>query len=75
MIDKAGSTRRRKSLPHLFADMTAMLEDIHGIAVEGQAADLSADMRRALLVEIQSGFWTLRAIAERISLALEAEQG
>ncbi|WP_395611630.1 hypothetical protein [Allosphingosinicella sp.] len=74
MRDKNGSSRGRKSIPHLFADMTAALEDLHGIAVEGQAADLSADMRRALLSDIVTGIRRLGNIAERISGALEARQ-
>jgi hypothetical protein len=74
IADKKGMSGSQRSSPHLFADMTAALEDIHGIAVEGQAADLSADMRRALLGDIQSGIRRLRTIAERISSALEAGQ-
>lgn len=72
MVDRKRSAGRRKDVPHLFADMTAALEDIHGIAVEGQVGDLSADIRWALLGDLRAGINRLRTICERISTALEA---
>jgi hypothetical protein len=37
-----------KSLQHLFADMTASIEDLHGIAVEGQGLDVTPDVHASL---------------------------
>lgn len=44
-----------KTVQHLFADLTALIEDLHGIAVEGQAPDASADMRSVLATSISTG--------------------
>jgi hypothetical protein len=51
-----------KTPQHLFADLTALLEDIHGAAVEGQHPDISADMQRALIACVRSGFRQAGAI-------------
>jgi hypothetical protein len=37
-----------------FARLTATLEDLHSVAVEGQSTDASADMQRALLALIDA---------------------
>ena len=44
-----------KSAQHLFADITAMLEDLHGLAVEGQAADTPELVHRVLAGDIGAG--------------------
>jgi hypothetical protein len=42
-----------KDLHDLFADLTTLLEDIHGVAVEGQRAGLSPDVHEVLLAAIR----------------------
>lgn len=43
------------AVPRLFANVTAMLEDIHSIAVEGQCRDNCLDMQRVLISQMQMG--------------------
>ncbi|MCB2079364.1 MAG: hypothetical protein KDE55_16920 [Novosphingobium sp.] len=38
-----------------FAVLTMALEDLHGVTVEGQQADLSPDMQAALLSSVRDG--------------------
>lgn len=45
----------RDAIPRLFADITAKLEDMHSIAVEGQARDNSPDMQRVLACQLRMG--------------------
>lgn len=47
------------SVPRLFADVTAMLEDLHSVAVEGQRRDNSRDMQRALACQLRMGIMSL----------------
>ena len=42
-----------KGIPHLFADIKLALEDLHGIAVEGQSRDNSPDMHRMLISQLR----------------------
>ena len=62
-----------KSVRQLFADATALLEDLHGIAVEGQAQDASPDMMRVLVGSLRSGIRRLDGAAQRIITALGEE--
>ncbi|MGN6270268.1 MAG: hypothetical protein ACTHM0_10300 [Sphingomonas sp.] len=55
-----------KSVSHLFADITAHLEDLHGIAVEGQRADLSPDMAAALVMSVRTGIAQVDRLLMRI---------
>lgn len=61
-----------RTIPHLFADVAAKLEDLHAIAVEGQRADNAHDMQSVLNFHLRDGLsavgGTMRAIAD----ALEA---
>lgn len=59
-----------KSVPHLFADVKAALEDMHGIAVEGRAAGLSSDIHGLLLRELRSGAANLQWLLTGIALLL-----
>lgn len=59
-----------KSVRHLFADATALLEDLHGLAVEGQAHGLSPDIARVLVHDLRSGIERLDRIAMSIGLSL-----
>lgn len=62
----------RKSVPHLFADMTARLEDLHGIAVEGQCSGLSPDIHMVLLLHLRTGAQALAATIEHTSARIVA---
>lgn len=55
-----------RSVSHLFADITAHLEDLHGIAVEGQRADLSPDMAAALVMGVRTGVAHVDRLLARI---------
>lgn len=61
-----------KSVWRLFTDATALIEDMHGISVEGQAQDVSSDMARVLVGNLLSGVRRLDRTAQRIIAALEA---
>jgi len=47
------------AIPRLFANVTAKLEDLHSVAVEGQRRDNSRDMQRALVSQLRMGFVSL----------------
>lgn len=44
-----------KSIPRLFADVTALLEDMHGVAVEGQRRDNPPEIQLALAASLRPG--------------------
>ena len=48
-----------KTIPHVFADITAALEDLHSIAVEGQRADNAPDMQAVLALHLRAGLAAL----------------
>lgn len=50
-----------RSIPHLFADITAALEDMHSIAIEGQRRDNALDMQVALAGHLREGVRSLDA--------------
>lgn len=54
-----------------FADLTSAIEDLHAIAVEGQASGLSSDIQLCLLACIEVGLVSIQtiiaAIATRVS--------
>lgn len=64
-----------KSVRRLFADATALIEDMHAVAVEGQAQGLSPDMVRVLVANLRSGVRRLDAAAQRIITALTEGSG
>ena len=43
----------RKTIPRLFAEITATLEDMHAVAVDGQNRDNSSDMQRVLVCQLR----------------------
>lgn len=49
----------KASIPRLFADVTAKLEDLHSIAMEGQQRDNSSDMYCALVCQLRTGMKSL----------------
>jgi len=58
------------SVPRLFADITAMLEDMHAVAVEGQRCDNSHDMQLALTFLLRSRTATVDASLASIARKL-----
>ena len=64
-----------KPVRHLFADAAALIEDMHAVAVEGQAQGLSPDMVRVLVVNLCSGVRRLDGAAKRIIAALDEGSG
>lgn len=60
-----------KAIPHLFADATAKLEDLHAVAVEGQRSDNAADMQAVLIGQLRSGIAALDASMRTMARALE----
>jgi len=64
-----------KLVSHKFADVTAVLEDMHGIAVEGQAKDLTPDMQSALLMSLRSSLADLQRLLTGIGLLLKIGDG
>jgi hypothetical protein len=57
-------------IPHLFADLTAKLEDLHAVAVEGQRNDHSADMQIVFAAHLCMGVASLDAAMQQIRLQL-----
>jgi hypothetical protein len=61
-------------IPHLFADVTAKLEDLHAVAVEGQRADNAPDMQSALNAHLRTGLGGVNRTMRSITVALEANK-
>lgn len=53
-------------VPRLFADITAKLEDLHAVAVEGQCHDHSADMQIVFTAQLCMGIASLEAALQQI---------
>jgi hypothetical protein len=58
------------SVAALFAEVTGKLEDLHAIAIEGQASDELTDMRWALLGFMGVGLSDLEMAVQAIREAL-----
>lgn len=56
----------RPSVSRLFADLTAKLEDMHSIAVEGQSRHNSRDMQRVLACQLRMGIAALDGTVGKI---------
>jgi hypothetical protein len=59
-----------KSIPRQFAIITARLEDVHAVAVEGQRRDNSPDMQRALACHIRIAIAAMDSIVGEIKQRL-----
>jgi hypothetical protein len=59
-----------KTPQRLFADLTAAIEDLHAVAVDGQAISNSPDMQAALLVPLRQGIACIVRIANSIERSL-----
>jgi hypothetical protein len=51
----------------LFAKLTTTIEDLHGIAVDGQAPDLSVDIQLSLLASIKVAIANVAEVMTQIS--------
>lgn len=60
----------KRSIPRQFADLTAKIEDLHALAVEGQGSDNSPDMHRVLAAHLQTGLASLEASLAEVARAL-----
>jgi hypothetical protein len=60
-----------KSPPRLFADITAILENLHGLAVEGQDGSLHDNVRRVLVADLASGVARLQRKLAKIGRRLD----
>ncbi len=59
-----------KVVTYLFADLAALLEDLHAIAVEGQSAGASFDEYAALSAMIDAGACEVRGTVAAIRATL-----
>lgn len=58
----------------LFADLTAAIEDLHGIAVEGQAPNQSPDIQLCLLAAISASLNSMCGLVTRMTNAVSELQ-
>lgn len=61
-------------VPSMFAELTSAIEDLHGIAVEGLAPNLSSDIQLCLLASISTGLTSLCAMSKKTSKAISELQ-
>ena len=59
------------AVPALFAEITAMLEDMHAVAIEGQSSDNSPDMQRALIRQLRIGIASLNSLIGNVRKRLD----
>lgn len=59
-----------KSVARMFADVTALLEDMHGVAVEGQRRDNPAEVQLALASSVRSGLVRIDRVLIDIGVAI-----
>ena len=57
---------KRPSASRIFADITAGLEDLHEVAVEGQGSNVPQDLQIILARQLQAGLRSLKQDAARI---------
>lgn len=60
----------RDAIPRFFAKVTAKLEDLHMVAVDGQRRDNSTDMQRVLAAQLRMGLASLGASLAEIAKRL-----
>lgn len=59
-----------RAVPKLFAEITAKLEDLHAVAIEGQRRDNSPDMQRVLASQLRMDMMRLDAALGSIKTEL-----
>lgn len=62
-----------KSVPQLFAALTALLEDLHSLAVEGQGREIDHNLHVVLVSNLRAGLMDLDRLLLTVSSALEAD--
>ena len=55
-----------KTVPHMFAELTAQAEDFHSLTVEGQRRDNSPDMQRAIASHLRIAMAAMDGIVGQI---------
>ncbi|MWV27480.1 hypothetical protein [Aurantiacibacter rhizosphaerae] len=60
------------AVPALFAAITAKLEDLHAIAIEGQRRDNSPDIQRALARLLRSGTGSINRTINSVGKQVDA---
>lgn len=58
------------AIPRLFADITAKLEDMHMVSVEGHRRDNSPDMQRVLVSQLRTSISSLEITLAKIGRRL-----
>lgn len=66
---------KRHNPRRIFADVTATLEDVHDLAVQGQSPDLTTDMIAPLTVHIRQGLARLESLMRQLPDAGNAGHG
>jgi hypothetical protein len=61
------------AMRELFAELTALIEDVHGVAVEGQATGLSLDIHNVLARAVDDGLDRASEAVRSILARLPAE--
>lgn len=61
-----------EAIPALFATITAKLEDLHAIAIEGQRGDNSPDMQRALARHLRIGTGSINRTIRHVGKQVDA---
>lgn len=59
-----------RAVPKLFAEITARIEDLHAVAIEGQRRDNSPDMQRVLASQLRMDIMRLDAALGSIKTEL-----
>jgi len=57
---------KRHNPREVFADVTAALEDVHDLAVQGQSSDLTPDMIAPLAGHIRQGLVRIESLMRRL---------
>ena len=60
---------KRHTPRRVFADVTAVLEDVHDLAVQGQSPDLTTDMVAPLAGHIRQGLTRIERLMRRLPCA------
>jgi len=55
-----------KTVPHMFAELTAQAEDFHSLTVEGQLRDNSPDMQKAIASHLRMAMAAMDGIVSQI---------
>lgn len=63
-----------KSIPRLFAEVAGLLEDMHGVAVEGQRRDNPPEVQLALASSLRPGLVRLDKVLIEIGVTIGASR-